>query len=95
MPFSIYQGRWNAAIRDVESETIRMCEDQGMAITSWASLGGGQLTTKEQREKLSNDPDAGNGFYDAPESHIKVCDVLEDLANRKNATLQDAVTTFH
>ena len=63
-----------------------------MAITSWASLGGGQLTTKEQREKLKNDPDAGRGFYKASEDDIKVCEVLEDLANKKNATLQDIVS---
>lgn len=62
-----------------------------MAITSWASLGGGQLTTHEQREKLKNDPDAGHGYYEASEDDIKVCEVLEALANRKNATLQDIV----
>lgn len=75
----------------MESEIIPMCEDQGMAITSWASLGGGQLTTKGQREKLKNDPDAGHGYYQATENDIKVCEVLEDIANRKNATLQDIV----
>jgi aryl-alcohol dehydrogenase-like predicted oxidoreductase len=91
-PFSIYQGRWNAAFRDIESEIVPMCEDQGMAITSWASLGGGQLTTKEQRDRLENDPDAGHGFYKASENDIKVCEVLEDLANKKNATLQDIVS---
>jgi hypothetical protein len=69
-----------------------MCEDQGMAITSWASLGGGQLTTKEQREKLKNDPDAGHGYYETTENDIKICEVLEDMASRKNATLQDIVS---
>lgn len=69
-----------------------MCEDQGMAIVSWASLGGGQLTTKEQRERLRNDPDAGHGYYEATENDIKVCEVLEDIANRKSATLQDIVS---
>ncbi|KAH6616475.1 NADP-dependent oxidoreductase domain-containing protein [Boeremia exigua] len=93
-PFSIYQGRWNAAYRDMESEIVPMCEDQGMAIASWASLGGGQLTTKEQREKLKTDPNAGRGFYEATENDIKVCEVLEDLANRKNATLQDIALAY-
>lgn len=69
-----------------------MCEDQGMAITSWASLGGGQLTTKEQRERLKNDPDAGRGYYEATENDIEVCEVLEDMANKKNATLQDIIS---
>lgn len=94
-PFSIYQGRWNAAFRDMESEIVPMCEDQGMAIASWASLGGGQLMTKEQREKLKDDPNAGHGYYEATESDIKVCEVLEDLAKRKNATLQDIVSYLY
>ncbi|KAF9697146.1 hypothetical protein EKO04_004554 [Ascochyta lentis] len=93
-PFSIYQGRWNAAFRDMESEIIPMCEDQGMAITSWASLGGGQLATREQREKLKNDPDAGHGFYETSEEDIKVCEVLEDLAKKKSATLQDIALAY-
>ncbi|RYO96016.1 hypothetical protein DL764_007553 [Monosporascus ibericus] len=61
-PFSVYQGRWNAAYRDLEAEVIPMCEDQGMAIVSWASLGGGQLNTAEQRRKMEQDPDAPKGY---------------------------------
>jgi aryl-alcohol dehydrogenase-like predicted oxidoreductase len=68
-----------------------MCEDQGMAITLWVSLGGGQLKTKEQREKLKGDPDAGHGYYEATGNDIRVCEVLEDIVNRKSATLQDIV----
>jgi aryl-alcohol dehydrogenase-like predicted oxidoreductase len=91
-PFSLYQGRWNAAHRDMESEINPMCEDQGMAIVSWASLGGGQLVAAEQRKKLEKDPHAGKGFYSASEDDIKVCNVLERLAKAKNATLQDIVS---
>lgn len=76
----------------MESEIVPMCEDQGMAIASWASLGGGQLTTKEQRQKMKDDPNAGKGYYVATENDIKVCEVLEDLANKKNATLQQIVS---
>jgi aryl-alcohol dehydrogenase-like predicted oxidoreductase len=68
-----------------------MCEDQGMAIVSWASLGGGQLVAAEQRQRLGKDPKAGKGFYSASEDDIKVCDVLERLAKAKNATFQDIV----
>lgn len=90
-PFSLYQGRWNAAFRGIEAEIIPMCEDQGMAIVSWASLGGGQLVTVEQRKKLAEDPNAGKGYYNASEDDIKVCDVLERFAKSKDATLQDIV----
>lgn len=46
-PFSVYQGRWNAAYRDMEAEIIPMCQDQGMAVVPWAALGGGQLLSSE------------------------------------------------
>jgi aryl-alcohol dehydrogenase-like predicted oxidoreductase len=94
-PFSLYQGRWNAAFRDMESEIIPMCEDQGMAIVSWASLGGGHLVTAAQRKERDSDPSTGKGYYKASEDDIKVCDVLERIAIAKNATLQDIVcSTF-
>lgn len=88
----MYQGRWNAAFRDMESEIIPMCEDQGMAIVSWASLGGGQLLTADQRKKIEEDPNAGKGYYTATEDDIKVCDVLEKLAKENNTTLQAIVS---
>ncbi|KAJ9144488.1 Aldo/keto reductase [Pleurostoma richardsiae] len=87
-PFSVYQGRWNAAYRDMESEIIPMCEDQGMGILSWASLGGGQLTTAAQRKAMEQDPDAPKNFYGFGESDIAVCDVLEKLAAAKKTTFQ-------
>lgn len=90
-PFSLYQGRWNAAFRDMESEIIPMCEDQSMAIVPWASLGGGQLIAADQRKKMEEDPNSGKGFYSASEDDIKVCDVLEKLAKKKDTTLQAMV----
>jgi aryl-alcohol dehydrogenase-like predicted oxidoreductase len=76
----------------MESEIIPMCENQGMAIVSWASLGGGQLVAAEQRKKIEEDPDAGKGFYSASKDDIKVCDVLERIARVKDATLQGIVS---
>jgi aryl-alcohol dehydrogenase-like predicted oxidoreductase len=76
----------------MESEIIPMCEDQGMAIVSWASLGGGQLIAADKRKELEEDPDTGKGYYSASENDIKVCEVLERLAKAKNATLQDIVS---
>ncbi|GKT90056.1 norsolorinic acid reductase [Colletotrichum tofieldiae] len=49
--FSVYQGKWNVLLRDMEAEIIPMCEDQGMAIVSWASLGSGQLLTTLAKKK--------------------------------------------
>ena len=90
-PFSVYQGRWNAAFRDMESEIIPMCEDQGMGIVSWASLGGGQLTTTEQRRKMEEDPNAPKG-YGLNEFDVPVSEVIEKLAETKKATFQQVVS---
>jgi aryl-alcohol dehydrogenase-like predicted oxidoreductase len=90
-PFSVYQGRWNAAFRDMESEIIPMCEDQGMGIVSWASLGGGQLTTAEQRRKMEQDPDAPKG-YGHNEFDIPVSNVIGKIADTKKASFQQVVS---
>jgi aryl-alcohol dehydrogenase-like predicted oxidoreductase len=62
-----------------------------MAIVSWASLGGGVLTTKEQRQKMADDPDAPKGYGDNP-FDIAVSEVIEDLARSKSVTFQDIVS---
>lgn len=86
----MYQGRWNAAFRDMEAEIIPMCEDQGMGIVSWASLGGGQLTTAEQRRAMADDEDAPVG-YGKNEFDVPVSEVIERLATAKGATFQQVV----
>lgn len=87
-PFSVYQGRWNAAYRDMEAEIIPMCEDQGMAIVSWASLGGGQLMSSEQRKKLEEDPNARPAVYDSSNEDKAVCDAIEEIAKSKGCSFQ-------
>jgi len=41
--FSVYQGRWSAALRDFERDIIPMCVAEGMALAPWGALGGGQF----------------------------------------------------
>ncbi|GKT63864.1 norsolorinic acid reductase [Colletotrichum tofieldiae] len=84
--------KWNVLLRDMEAEIIPMCEDQGMAIVSWASLGSGQLLTSEQREKLKKDPDARPNFYG--DSPIALCDKLEALAKKKGTSLQGIALAY-
>ncbi|KAH9844970.1 putative aryl-alcohol dehydrogenase AAD14, partial [Teratosphaeria destructans] len=40
-PFSIYQGRWNVMLRDLEREVLPLCRHFGMALAPWDALGGG------------------------------------------------------
>ena len=92
-PFSIYQGRWNAVFRDMEAELVPMCEDQGMAIISWAALGGGQLLTSEQRARKERDPGARKA-RGGSESDEKVCKILEVIAKQKSTSLQAIVCSL-
>lgn len=68
-----------------------MSEDQGMAIVSWASLGGGVLTTSKQREEMKKDEDAPKGYGDNP-ADIAVSEAIEEIATAKNATFQEVVS---
>lgn len=47
-PFSIYQGRWNLLMRDLEREIIPMARSFGMALAPWDVLGGGKFKSKKE-----------------------------------------------
>ncbi|KAK8098275.1 Aryl-alcohol dehydrogenase Aad14 [Apiospora kogelbergensis] len=58
-PFSIYQGRWNVMLRDLERDIIPMAHTFGMALAPWDVLGGGKFQTKAELERRKN---AGEGL---------------------------------
>lgn len=93
-PFSVYQGKWHAGMRDMEAELIPMCEDEGLAIVPWAALGQGQLLTEAQRKERANDPDARQGYH-GDEQTIKISAACEEIAKLKNTTLQAVVSSVH
>jgi len=43
-PFVVYQGRYNALERDMETEIIPMCKELGLGIAPWSVLAQGKLT---------------------------------------------------
>ena len=91
-PFSVYQGKWNAAFRDLEAEIIPMCQDQGLAIVPWAALGGGALLSRQQRQQVQKDSKARKVPID--ELSIRVSEVLERIAEEHEATLQAVASRF-
>ncbi|EHY51811.1 putative aryl-alcohol dehydrogenase aad14 [Exophiala dermatitidis] len=50
-PFSIYQGRWNVLLRDLERDIIPMARHFGMALAPWDVIGGGKFQSKKQIEQ--------------------------------------------
>ena len=93
-PFSVYQGRWNAAYRDIEAELIPMCEDQGMAIVPWAALGGGQLVSSKQREDAAKNPDARPAAYSQSDNDLKVCDAIEQISEKRQCSFQAVALAY-
>lgn len=75
----------------MEAEIIPMCEDQGMAISPWAALGGGSLKTSEQRTEDAEKKGA-RPSRNVTDKHVKVSEALEKLAREKNTTLQAVVS---
>lgn len=81
-PFSVYQGRWSAAVRDMEREIIPMCRDQKMGIAPWGVLGGGYLKPKTKREEQGGRTmDVRTGREDV------VADAIEGIAERLKVPL--------
>ncbi|KAI1386669.1 norsolorinic acid reductase [Hypoxylon trugodes] len=87
--FSVYQGRWSAANRDVEREILPMVKAEGMGIAPWGALGGGKFKTEEQRQSRVTER---SGWAD--ESDIKVSRVLESIARRKNTIITSVAQAY-
>ena len=88
-PFSVYQGKWNAAVRDFERDIIPMARDEGMALCPWSAIGGGLFKTEEQRKSGE-----GRKMYETDEKHIKVSAALEKVANRKGTIITSVALAY-
>jgi aryl-alcohol dehydrogenase-like predicted oxidoreductase len=88
--FSVYQGCWSAASRDLERDIIPMCRDEGMALAPWGALGRGKFKTEEQRAALK-----GVGRNVEPtETDIKVSRALEGVAKRKGTIITSVAQAY-
>ncbi|EWZ43388.1 sterigmatocystin biosynthesis dehydrogenase stcV [Fusarium oxysporum Fo47] len=45
--FVVYQGMWNASMRDFERDIIPMCQDEGMGLCPYGVLNQGRFQTEE------------------------------------------------
>jgi aryl-alcohol dehydrogenase-like predicted oxidoreductase len=83
-PFTIYQGRWNVMLRDMEREIIPMARHFGMAIAPWDVLGGGKFQSKksiEERKKKSEGLRSMMGSTDQTEDEVKMSEALSQVAS--------------
>lgn len=82
--FSIYQGRYNVMIRDMEREIIPMVRHFGMALAPWDALGGGKFQSKksmEERKKNSEKLRSMLGSGGQTENEIKMSEALSKVAS--------------
>lgn len=90
--FSVYQGLWNASVRDFERDIIPMARNQGMALCPWGALGQGRFRTAEafaQREK--NNPGRQNKVTQKDKN---VSRVLETLAKQKDTMVTSIAIAY-
>ncbi|EFR05231.1 aryl-alcohol dehydrogenase [Nannizzia gypsea CBS 118893] len=91
-PFSVYQGRYSALVRDLERDIIPMCRDEGMAIHPWGVLGSGMYFY------ISPDVPPKVGGRQTP--HVmtgreeKVSAVLDVIAKRHNVPITTVALSY-
>lgn len=94
--FSVYQGLYNAAERDLEREVLPMCKSEGMAVAVWSAIGGGKFKTEEQLKAMEKAGEKGraNTFGDPSENHKSVTKVLEKLGKAKGKSLSAVALAY-
>lgn len=90
--FVVYQGLWNAAVRDFERDIIPMCKDEGMAIIPYGVLGAGKFQTSAGYKEREVQNPGRRG--DVSVLYKTVAKQLETLANTKNATITSIAAAY-
>lgn len=90
-PFVIYQGRWNASLRDLERDILPMCKAEGMAVAPWSALGGGNFKTEEQRKSTEGRNIPGFG---ATEGEIETSKILERIAKKRGTIITSIALAY-
>ncbi|UKZ83223.1 hypothetical protein TrVFT333_011029 [Trichoderma virens FT-333] len=86
--FSVYQGQWNAAEREIERDVVPMCIDEGIALAPFGVLGMGYFRTSAQRAAEKEEDREGRkvAFVDKPQKTI-MADTLEKIAVARGTSI--------
>lgn len=82
-PFSVYTGRWNILLRDMEREVLPMARQFGMAIVPWGAVGMGKWKTKKEVEERLASGSMLRSIYGSPEQtedDMKMSEALGKVA---------------
>ncbi|KAJ4152885.1 hypothetical protein LMH87_009405 [Akanthomyces muscarius] len=93
--FSIYQGRWNVMLRDLEREIIPMARHFGMAIAPWDAVGGGRFQTASQLVEKAENNESVRAIMGAPaeqtDNEAKISEALHKVAKAHDIESPTAV----
>jgi aryl-alcohol dehydrogenase-like predicted oxidoreductase len=89
----VYQGLWNASIRDFEREIIPLCRDEGMELLPYGTLGQGRFQT-EAAFKEQEKNNEGRKMKPVGELDRTVSKILEKIANAKGATITSVALAY-
>ncbi|KAL6803135.1 NADP-dependent oxidoreductase domain-containing protein [Trichoderma sp. SZMC 28013] len=86
--FSVYQGHWSAAERDIERDVVPMCLDEGIALAPYGVLGMGYFRTSAQRAAEKEEERDGRKvpFVDKPQK-TAMADALEKIAVARGTSI--------
>lgn len=92
-PFVVYQGMWNASIRDMEREILPMCRDEQMGICAYGALGQGRFQTEAA---LREREETNTGRKSKPLTQVEkvVSSVLERIATRKGVHITGVALAY-
>jgi len=90
-PFVSLQAYYSLVGRDLETELLPLCREEGMGVMVWSPLAGGFLTGKFRREGEDGPEGARRSSFDFPpvdkETGYDTVEVLDVLARDKGTTI--------
>lgn len=91
--FAVYQGMWNAGMRDMERDILPMCRSEGMAIIPYGVLGQGSFQTEEGFKEREKGHD-GRNFIPTSQRDKNISRVLEKISRQKNVELLQVALAY-
>jgi aryl-alcohol dehydrogenase-like predicted oxidoreductase len=93
--FVVYQGEYNASMRDLERDIIPMCKDEGMALALYGSLNQGRFQTQAEFQRREREGyEGGRNFIPLSEHDKQVSLGLERIADKKGTTLLNLALAY-
>jgi aryl-alcohol dehydrogenase-like predicted oxidoreductase len=92
-PFVVYQGMWNAALRDFERDIIPMCRDEGMGLCPYGTLGQGNFQTEAVFQEREKD-NPGRKMKTSIKHFRAVSKALEKIGKTKNTEITSVALAY-